>query len=125
MRKLVTYLVLIFTLIAVHVPVYASENLFQFDPGKTLKDATGLGDKDPAYIVFTTINTALIFLGSITVVIFIIAGFMWILAGGEEEKINDAKDLIKGAVFGLVIVLGAYGLAQFVFAAIRIATTGS
>lgn len=105
---------------------------FVFDPTFTntagtvtnLKNETGIGAQDPAYIVFTVINTALIFLGTITIVMIIVAGFMWIFAAGTEEKITKAKDLLKGAIFGLVIVLGSYGLAQFVFAAIRLATTG-
>ena len=102
-----------------------SQAAFTFDSGGYLQKATGLGTKDPAYIVFNVINTALIFLGSITVIMIVVSGFMWIFAAGAEEKITKAKDLLKGAILGLVIVLGAYGLAQFVFTAIRIATTGS
>jgi hypothetical protein len=119
---------LFFVAFFVFIPL-ASNNLaraaFEFDSGGFLLGATGLGKKDPTYIVFSVVNTSLIFLGAITVVMIVVAGFMWIFATGEEEKITKAKDLLKGAVFGLVIVLGSYGLAQFVFAAIRVATTGA
>lgn len=93
---------------------------FVFDPTQTLATKTGLnGGADPAYIAFSIINTSLIFLGTITVIMILVAGFMWIFAAGAEEKITKAKDLLKGAVIGLVIVLSSYGLAQFVFLALR------
>lgn len=90
-----------------------------------LKTYSKLGTKDPAYIVFTIVNTSLIFLGMVTIILILVAGFMWLFAGGEEEKIKKAKDILKGAVTGLVIVLASYGLAQYIFTAIRYATTGS
>lgn len=92
------------------------------DSSRTLATTTLLGTKDPAYIVFTVVNTGLIFLGMITVIIVIAAGFMWIFAGGVEEKITKAKDLLKGAVIGLVIVLMSYGLSQYVFTVLVKAT---
>lgn len=124
-----SFFVLAITLFLQPVIVTAADpapaaSIFVFDDGEFLKGKTGLGNQDPAYIIFNTINTALIFLGTITVVMIIVAGFMWIFAAGAEEKITKAKDLLKGSIFGLVIVLGSYGLAQFVFAAVRIATTG-
>jgi uncharacterized BrkB/YihY/UPF0761 family membrane protein len=75
--------------------------------------------------VFAIVNTALVFLGMITVILVIVAGFMWLFAGGEEEKIKKAKEILKGAVTGLVIVLGSYGLAQYIFTALRYATAGA
>ncbi|MBI2416206.1 MAG: hypothetical protein HYV33_06140 [Candidatus Kerfeldbacteria bacterium] len=105
-------------------PVLARAYTLEFDPGLILYGKSQLGANDPAYIVFTTVNTALIFLGLITVVMIVVAGFMWILAAGEEEKITKAKDLLKGSVLGLIIVLASYGLARFVFVAIQTAVAG-
>lgn len=93
-----------------------------FDTTGDLKSYTQLGSADPATIVFTLVNTALIFLGMITLILIIVAGFIWLTAGGVEEKITKAKDIMKGATIGLIIVLGSYGLAQYLFTAIRIAT---
>lgn len=99
-----------------------------FDPSiggvaTPLKTYTELGSADPAYIVFTIVNTSLIFLGMITVVLVIVAGFMWIFAAGQEEKITKAKDILKGSIIGLVVVMASYGLAQYLFTAIRYAAT--
>lgn len=100
-----------------------------FDPpvsgiDSPLQTYSQLGTQDPATIVFTLINTALIFLGTITLILIIVSGYLWLTAAGEEDKIKKAKDIMKGAILGLVIVLGSYGLAQYLFTAIRVATTG-
>lgn len=99
----------------------------EFDPkagdfDDPLQSYSQLGTADPATIAFTLINTALIFLGTITLILIIVAGFIWLTAAGEEEKLKKAKDITKGATIGLIIVLGSYGLAQYLFTAIRIAT---
>ncbi len=113
----------LFLFCATVLPISAQAYTLTFDDSsKTLATTTLLGTKDPAYIVFTVVNTGLIFLGMITVIIVIAAGFMWIFAAGVEEKITKAKDLLKGAVIGLVIVLMSYGLSQYVFTVLVKAT---
>jgi len=91
----------------------------EFDPTindvKVLQNKSKLGDNDPATIAYGIINWALIFLGIITLVMIIIAGFMWMFAAGEEEKIKKAQDILKGALVGLVLILASYGIASYVF----------
>ncbi len=108
--------------------IYAYD--LNFDPtsggvSTPLKIYTKLGDKDPAGIVITIVNTSLIFLGMITVILVIVAGFLWLFAAGQEEKIKKAKDLLRGGIMGLIIVMAAYGLAQYIFYALQYATTGA
>jgi uncharacterized BrkB/YihY/UPF0761 family membrane protein len=86
-----------------------------FDNGGVLRDKTQLGTEDPATVAYSLINAALVFLGIITVVLIIAAGFMWMFAAGEEEKIKKAQDILKGAILGLVIIMASYGIAQYVF----------
>jgi len=45
---------------------------------------------------------------SIAVISLLIAGILWALAAGEEEKIDRAKRLISWSLFGLVISLSAW-----------------
>lgn len=107
------------------VPYATQAYTLTFDPNNTLQNATGLGDQDPAFIVFTVVNTLLIFLGTLTLIMIVVAGFMWLTAGGSEEKISKAKEILQGTVIGLVIVFSSFGLAQFVFSAIQQATLGT
>lgn len=91
-----------------------------FDPknsGETTTslDSLTLARADVIKVVLGLINTALTFLGIISLILIIYAGFVWMLAAGEEEKIQEAQDIIKGAVIGLVIVLASYGISRFIF----------
>ena len=42
------------------------------------------------------------------------AGFLFVTAGGNEEKINNAKKTLLWAVIGTAILLGAWGIATAV-----------
>ncbi len=53
-------------------------------------------------------NYLLYLSGIFAVMIFIIAGFQWVLAGGNESKIGEAKDRMKNAIIGLVLISSSY-----------------
>jgi len=73
-----------------------------------------LGTKDIRTSVGQIINVLMGFLGVIAVVIVLIGGFKWMTAGGNEEKVGEAKKLIMSGVIGLAIVLASYSIATFV-----------
>lgn len=73
------------------------------------------GADDPFTITVSLINLALTTLGTISLVLMLYAGFLWFKAGDNEEAIEQAKDIIKGAVIGLVLTLGAYSFGVFIF----------
>ncbi len=85
----------------------------------------GLSDTDPRDVVANVITVVLGFLGTIAVVLIIVAGFQWMTAAGSEDKIAKAKKIMTAAVIGLVIVLMAYALSTFVINAIISATNPS
>jgi type IV secretory pathway VirB2 component (pilin) len=60
------------------------------------------------------INVALGFLGIIAVIIILIGGFMWMTAGGNEDKVGKAKKLLVAGIIGLAIILSAYVIAKFI-----------
>jgi hypothetical protein len=63
-----------------------------------------------------TIITAILgLLGLIFVVLLVYAGFQWMTAEGNEEKVEKAKGTITRAVIGLAIVIAAYAITYFVF----------
>ncbi|MBU0636943.1 hypothetical protein KKH16_01905 [Patescibacteria group bacterium] len=55
------------------------------------------------------------FLGVVFLILIIYAGFTWMTAGGDEEKINKAKDTIQRAIIGLIIILCSYAITIFIF----------
>ncbi|OGY51723.1 MAG: hypothetical protein A3J59_03580 [Candidatus Buchananbacteria bacterium RIFCSPHIGHO2_02_FULL_56_16] len=60
------------------------------------------------------IKLVLSILGIILIVLIIYAGFLWMTAAGNEDKISKAKKTIAAAVIGLAIVLSAYLITAFV-----------
>lgn len=69
-------------------------------------------------IVGLIINALLGVIGTILVVLIIYGGFLWMTAAGEDEKVNKAKEIIKNAVIGLIVIFLAYGIASFVVRAL-------
>ena len=64
------------------------------------------------------INIFLSLLGTIAIVLIVYAGFLWMTAGGNEESLTKAKDLLLNAVIGLAIILTAYSITRFVLNAL-------
>lgn len=65
-------------------------------------------------VIGRVINVLLGFLGIVLLCLFLYAGFVWMTAGGDEDKVKTAKKLILNAVVGYFIVGGAYALTSYV-----------
>lgn len=88
-----------------------NEQLEASDLGSTFGNAT---EQSLAQMIGKGVNVVLGMLGLILVVLIIYAGFIWTTAQGDSKKVDKAKDMIKQAVIGLIIVFAAYAIAQFV-----------
>ena len=91
----------------------------------TFSDETGLGQKDLKSGIGELINVALGFLGIVAVIIILFGGFKWMTAGGNDEKVGEAKRLIIAGIIGLAIILSAYAITTFVLESLIDATTDS
>lgn len=60
------------------------------------------------------LNVFLGLLGIIFVILIIRSGFKWLMAGGDEKQVEDAKKYITRAVMGLIITLSAWGIWNFI-----------
>ena len=62
--------------------------------------------------------TAIFFglLGTLAVVMVMYAGFLWLTAGGEEEKTKQATTLLFQSFVSLLIILASWTLTYFVLA---------
>lgn len=63
-------------------------------------------------------NWILGIVGSLTLLMFIIAGFTLILSGGNSESVSKGKQMMIAAVVGLLIVFSSYIIVQFSISAL-------
>ena len=90
-----------------------------------VQTTTGLGERDPRDIAASVIRVILGFLGIVAVIIILLGGFKWMTAGGNEDKVGEAKKLITAGIIGLVIIIAAFAIATFVLNSLISATTES
>ena len=68
--------------------------------------------------VGTVINGALGIIGIVFLVLIVYGGLLWMLSEGDETKVGKARGLIFHSIVGLIIVLAAYAITNFVVSAI-------
>lgn len=66
-------------------------------------------------ILGTVVSVFLSLLGIIFIILIILAGYNWMTAAGNEEKVSKAQDTLWRAVIGLIITVGSYAIWEFVF----------
>lgn len=70
------------------------------------------------------IRTLLTATGIIFLIITVYAGILYMTAQGDESKVKKGKSMLTSAIIGLIIVVGAYAIADYVIKAL-IKSTGA
>lgn len=76
------------------------------------------GKTDIPVLIGRVISIALSLVGTLFLILMIYAGFLWMLARGDSKTVDKAKDILRSAVIGLIIVAGAYAFTTFVLTAV-------
>ncbi len=84
------------------------------DVGLSYAAQTGLNTQDIRITIATIIRVFLGFLGVTAIVIIIYGGYTWMTAAGNPEKIERAKKILINAAIGLLIILLAFAITQFI-----------
>ena len=71
-------------------------------------------DKNITDTVKTTINVILYVLGSLSVVMIIYSGILYVMSGGDANNVTKAKNTLMYSVIGLIVALLAYAIVNFV-----------
>lgn len=82
---------------------------------ESFNNQANFNDMSIGGVMAVAIQAFLGLLGIIFLILIIYAGYNWMIAQGEEEKVNKAKDTIQRAVIGLIIIISAYAITYFVF----------
>ncbi len=111
-----TFIFILVFLFQMQVPVLAvdSDDSLLFD----VADQSGYNRNTNSFTLSQTvgqiIKIVLGLLGIIFLGLTVYAGFLWMTAAGEEEKVTKAVGILRMAVIGLIIVLAATSLTYFV-----------
>ncbi len=65
-------------------------------------------------VVGRIINVLLGFIGILLLIYILYAGFLWMTAGGDEGKVKTATTMIRNAIIGLLIIVAAFAISNFV-----------
>ena len=84
----------------------------------------GTLEKNPITIIGIIMGMVLAGLGVIFLTQVIIAGISWMTAQGNEEKITKAKQNLYHSIIGLLIVMAAYAIVNYVFGGLMKAIMG-
>jgi hypothetical protein len=115
-KKLIKQIMVFVMLLTILTPMLVVKAQTTDDPfGITYGNSiNGLTSADPRVVAKNLIQVILGFLGIIAVVIILLGGFKWMTAAGNEDKVGEAKKIIVAGVIGLIIILGAWAIANFV-----------
>lgn len=89
------------------------------------KAAAGTGlasDKEPTDVIISIINTILYFVGTLTMVLILWAGFKWLTSAGNTDTIKKSRETIVNAVIGLAIIFASYIIVNFVIEKLILST---
>lgn len=64
------------------------------------------------------IKTGLGIIGSVTLVVFIYGGFLWLISAGNQEQVKKGTQTMLWAVIGIFIIFASYGILTLVLNAI-------
>lgn len=60
------------------------------------------------------VNIVLSFSGVIFMSLMVYAGYLWMTARGEASQIEKSQNMIRSAIIGMIITVGAYSITNFI-----------
>lgn len=72
------------------------------------------GEAALASLIGAIIKVILGIVGTVLLGLLIYGGYIWMMAGGNDSDVTKAKSIIQQAVIGLIIIVSAYIIADFV-----------
>ncbi|MCX6796280.1 MAG: hypothetical protein NTW06_02155 [Candidatus Falkowbacteria bacterium] len=117
MKKKVKSLIYIFCLIVVLIIPYFVFATSPLENLKSVRQNSGYADVDEtgaASLAGSIVKVFFSILGIIFIVLMLYGGYNWMIAAGDNAKVEKAKDTIKRAVIGLIIVVSAWAIYIFI-----------
>lgn len=74
---------------------------------------------DPKEVLLNGLNIFYFAAGATAVIVIIIAGFYFVTSGSDSGTLTKARNIIVYTAIGLVAVLGAFVVTQFILGGLR------
>lgn len=129
MKKIYNIIFLFFLLFLATTPVYGttSPSGLQGAFGSALTDAAKKAnyntDSTLPSLLGNILFLALSLLGAIFIIMMVYGGYEWMTAGGNEQKVDKAGEIIRQAIIGLIVVVGAYAISYYILQYFPLADT--
>jgi len=133
MKKILIILILILIPLSVSASIFQDKSFFPYDD-QIKEDASYFQDEanydksciadgscslDQGLNTFVVITKwAMGLLGSVSLLFFVIGGFMWMSSGGNSGRIDAGKKIMINTVIGILIVLTAWLVVQTILTSI-------
>lgn len=111
-KKITVSLLPVFIFLTIAMPALARPEI-----GLEYAENIGLaasGEDDVRDMAVDIIQYLITFLGLIAVAIVLYGGFVWMTASGNEDRVAKAKKIIIAGVIGLIVILSAFAIVNFV-----------
>jgi hypothetical protein len=76
-----------------------------------------IGTVDAASFMGRLVNGAMGVLGSVTLVMFVYGGILWMTAAGDSARTEKARSILVWSSLGLAVIFASYAIVKFVFEA--------
>ena len=80
--------------------------------------AVTVNEKSFVGSIVIIINLLLVFLGILFFILMIYAGYLWMIARGNQQEVDKAKKIIREAITAIIIILCARLFTEFILYAI-------
>jgi hypothetical protein len=77
--------------------------------------ATDGKNPSPQVLIGRVINATMGLVGSLALAMFIYGGFTWMLAAGNDQRVQKGKDILIWATIGLIVIFSSYALVRVIF----------
>ena len=87
-----------------------------FDDGDVIADSSTLPVEgtSPVARIVQIIQVSLSFLGAITTIVLVYAGFLFAFSGGNPTVVDKARKTLTWALIGMLVVLASWAMTTFV-----------
>ena len=83
-----------------------------------------LGTTNITTVIGRLITSILGVTGSIALLMFVYGGFLWLISAGDPKMVTKGKEVMKWAILGLVVIVGAYTIVRAIVSALESGTLG-